>query len=834
MSKPPRPRYRHSVVGDGTTFRERGDYAPPDFVRLVEIARSRLVDVAKLGITREEGDFGGTLVELSALLGHALGVYQDQYSREAFLSTATTRRSLVRHARRLAYTPDPGLSATGFAAMTIGDGLQGVVPQGFAMASSPMGEVKAQTFETLNDLEVDAARNVALPAQRRRPATVTFSDGNTQIRLASVGLQLEPGQPALLLREPSTWLPVRILSSTEQGDETVVLVRLEPGTAEPLAAPASDYRFLAKPSLQVQLFGAGADPLQFPPDEIQKRGGYSAPGAAGAKTYGYRVTKEDGTDTYDCNDVYLDLPSSEPLVGAPVWVSMSGDAHVLQVAGQESVNVAFVRGERVSISVATPGEGNTIVMARQTQLFENNISSTTTALRLSDQSGSEVARSAIALPAPVIAGWELDAPVVPDEPNPTMLEAPLDLAADFGQMRPGSHACFAKLDGSFHQVIEVRRITKLATGRTTIEWVPVTDDPPNGWTLDNLQVLGNVARISHGETVEEILGGSDGTTPFYRFVLKKPFVTQLPSVDGGAPNVEVRVSDVAWQRVEDFHHSSAEHRHYQIEVDDQQQATVVLGDGRQGAIPPSGKKHILANYRFGLGLEGNVSAGQISRIKKSHPLVDRAFNPTATVGGAAPAELDDLQVQATQFIRTFDRAVSVQDHANVALLYPGIARAAARLTGNGLQVIVANGDGVAPVELTAAVKTYLEARRDNDLRLTVTSPVPVDIYLSLEIEYDPAHLAENVRLGVQAALLDQEPGTPGLFAFAGRLLGQAAHRSHVYDRVSAVPGVSFVRVTRFALADESTAYDLLRVTRDQWLRLEPHHLDLQLVPGGEE
>ena len=138
MSKPPRPRFRNSVIGDGGTFRDRRDYVPIDFAGFVEIGRARLAENARMNVTGEAGDFAGTLVELSALLAHGLGVYQDLYSREAFISTATTTRSLLRHARRLAYTPDPGLAAVGFAAMTVGEGLTGTVPEGFALVWTGM------------------------------------------------------------------------------------------------------------------------------------------------------------------------------------------------------------------------------------------------------------------------------------------------------------------------------------------------------------------------------------------------------------------------------------------------------------------------------------------------------------------------------------------------------------------------------------------------------------------------------------------------------------------------------------------------------------------------
>jgi len=833
MSKPPRPHYRNSVIDDGAAFRDHGDYLPLDFSGFVEIERSLLAEVAEMSVTGEEGDFADTLVELSALLGHALGVYQDLYSREAFVSTAGTPRSLVRHARRLAFTPDPGLAAEGFVALTIGENLQGTVPEGFALASSPRGEVKAQTFETLADIEVDAARNEVAPTHARTPVQLAFVARQARFRLAGVDLELEPGDPGLLVAEPSSWLPVRVVLYEEEGGETVVTVRLEPGVTVPAPAPAGNYRFLAKPATRLHLFGWNADALQFPASRIRSSGAYSSPNLTlppPSIAYGYRASTEDG-GVYNSDDVYLSAELSESLAGERIWVSRLGQAMVAEVSAEQGVTVAFIRGQIVAVSAPVVQDGD-VTLVDSPQRIENNLSATSTALRVRNSSGANLARSELALAAPLLAGWQLNESVVPDEPNPSAAVAPLDLAADFGAMRPGSHVCFSTLDGSFDQIVEIRRVVKPAPGRTEIDWVGVTVAPAGGWKLNNLRVLGNLVRVSHGETVEEILGGSDGTTPFLRFELKKPFVTQAPGVEGGEPAVEVRVNDVAWERVDDLYESTSEDRRYRVEIDDQQRAAVVFGNGRNGAVPSSGKKHIRARYRFGLGEVGNVDADQIGRVKKAHPLVESAFNPTASVGGAAPAELHDLQAQATLFIRTFDRAVSVQDHADVALLYPGITRAAARMVNGGVEVIVAAAEGEAADEVAAAVKAFLEARRDSELALTVVSPVAVDVFLSIEIEHDPAYLPENVRLDVQAVLLDDDPRRPGLFAFGGRLLGQAAHRSQVYERVSAVEGVSFMRLTRFDLADETTRYDLLRVTPAQWLRLEPQNLDLLIAPGA--
>ncbi|HYP07413.1 MAG TPA: putative baseplate assembly protein, partial [Bryobacteraceae bacterium] len=468
-------------------------------------------------------------------------------------------------------------------------------------------------------------------------------------------------------------------------------------------------------------------------------------------------------------------------------------------------------------------------METQTQLIETQISGAVTYLRLEASNGASIARSTLPMTSPILANWQFEAPVLGTEPNPAVVTAPLELDANFGDFRPGGYAVFESLDGAAQQVIEIQSLNITPEGTTEIGWAPINDPPASGWTLNNLQVFGNVARITHGESIEEILGGSDGITPFLTFELKKAPVTQVPGGSGGKPAIDVRVNEVSWTLVEDFFHSGSEDRHYRLETDEKQKVSVIFGNGRNGAIPPSGKKHITAAYRQGLGANGNTDAGSVSRIKKAHPLIERVLNPSPLLGGADPAGLTDLKRQATRFIRTFDRAVSVQDHADLALLYPGVARASARTAQAGIEVVVATADGSAPV--LADVEAFLDARRDTNLPMTVVGPDPIDFYLDVLVEHDPAYLTENIKRAVQDALLGLDPLNPGMFTFVARDFGQAAHLSEIYDRIADVQGVTFVDVTRFRIGNAAGVKDLLRVNARQWLRLPPSNLNLSAVPG---
>jgi len=110
------------------------DYLARDFVSL----RNALLDFAahrypewQLPI---EADVGSVLMETFAALGDEFSYIQDRYAREAFLETATERRSLRKKARLLDYDIHDGRSATTLLAVEVApnpgsdpDAIQGIV-----------------------------------------------------------------------------------------------------------------------------------------------------------------------------------------------------------------------------------------------------------------------------------------------------------------------------------------------------------------------------------------------------------------------------------------------------------------------------------------------------------------------------------------------------------------------------------------------------------------------------------------------------------------------------------------------------------------------------------
>jgi len=126
----------------------------------------------------------------------------------------------------------------------------------------------------------------------------------------------------------------------------------------------------------------------------------------------------------------------------------------------------------------------------------------------------------------------------------------------------------------------------------------------------------NVARATHGETVEEVLGSGDATQPHQRFVLKQSprAHVSVPTSSGTESTLRLRVNDLLWHEVPTLYRRGPQERVFVTRTSDDGQTTIQFGDGRAGVRLPTGSANMRAEYRKGIGLEGNLTAGQLSQL----------------------------------------------------------------------------------------------------------------------------------------------------------------------------------------------------------------------------
>jgi hypothetical protein len=841
MSRPPYPHPAESTGREQTGDLNRLDYLPLEYADLLalqeELAVKRLGrPLPELQGAVEEADIARTFMELSALVGHVLSVYQRHYAGEAFISTAKAPSSLVRHAHRLAYDPDPGVAASGYVILFAKELVGGSVAARLPLASVPLGEIKAQDYETREDVVVDAVLNELVPLRAQKP--VQIAPDAQELRLEGVGHGLETGDTVALLGP--RWGGFVLKDVTEDLGQEVTTIRLSDnvgGSSFEVADIEPRPTLLAHPARTLRPFGVNADPAVFPPDKLKAATG-SKP--AVFPKYWYDVRRADETG-YVAADVYLSEQIGQTLADEYVLRSTGSDFTVLQVTAEvvaavtinREVEEPFTTQNVKLVPQTLGGFESSLTSAVGKQVIGGHVSGTVTAIQVSDQDGP-VPRNEHPLPADWLTDWAVEVPLATSEPNPEPLGESLDLPGLLPALTPGRPLVFSDRAEQVAQVVTIQRAELVAASDLTrIWWEPVTPTPAAGWRLDDLKIFGNVARVSHGRTVEETVGGSDGVSAFQRFALGEAPLTVLQGVAGGEPELEVRVDDVLWTRVQDFADSGPDDRHYRSVTDEELVTSLVFGDGRNGAVPPAGRKNIEAVYRVGLGRAGDVEPRRLSRLKRAHPLLDRVVNVTAISGGAEPADAEAIRSQSTRWIRTFDRAVSVSDLADLALTMPGIARTASRWDqARGAVLVVATAAGEAP-PAKDAVRAFLDARRDVTVPLVLEDPVARAVQLTVNVEPDPAFLVEIVKDSVRTALYGVAEDAPGMFTFPARQLGQPAFLSEVYARLEAVPGVIGVRVDRFATDGDDTVEEVVRADVHEWLRLAPHDLSLtSFLPGS--
>ncbi|MCG6495450.1 baseplate J/gp47 family protein [Kitasatospora sp. A2-31] len=336
-------------------------------------------------------------------------------------------------------------------------------------------------------------------------------------------------------------------------------------------------------------------------------------------------------------------------------------------------------------------------------------------------------------------------------------------------------------------------------------------------------LLGNVVAASHGETTPaETLGSGDGTA-WQAFRLRRGPLTYLPDSEGMLRStLQVSVNGVRWtERDTPADAGAAEGAAFTVEhpPGDTPGTVVRFGDG--GSRPPTGRDNVVATYRCGLGSEGAVPPGGVTRLVDAVPGLRAVTNPLPAEGAADPETADGIRRNAPASLRTLGRAVSVSDHTELALAFPGIARARASTApaggeglglGTEIRLTVARADRqpLTGDHLTR-LRRYLDARRDvnQPLRIVDFTPVPADV--TVVVDLDDRYGRRPTLAAVRAALAQRTgpDGNPGHLATLG--FGEALRVSGVYAAAQAVPGVTRVVVTRLCAAGTTGGPALLDV-----------------------
>jgi hypothetical protein len=325
-----------------------------------------------------------------------------------------------------------------------------------------------------------------------------------------------------------------------------------------------------------------------------------------------------------------------------------------------------------------------------------------------------------------------------------------------------------------------------AGGRTTLIFEEALHD---SYVRDTVTIVANVVHATHGETVTEVLGGGNAATPNQRFPLKKPPLTYLSASTprGIKSTLELRVNRVSWEEIASLYLAGPDEERYTVRIDDDARADVLFGDGEHGARVPTGNANVMATYRSGIGVDGEVDARTLTLLRTIPLGIRGVTNPVPAAGAEGPEVLSNARRNAPLTVLTFERIVSLADFEDFARTFPGIGKALAdRLWVDGRDVVhltVAGATKGAPgADVLRNLIDAIAASSDG------RQPFRVEVFaqrfftLRARVVVDPRRVAAEVLAAVQGALRDA-------FSFDRREFAQSVTPSEVIAFIHTVDGV---------------------------------------------
>lgn len=815
--------------------------------------------------SRENDDFTIALIDAWSCVCDVLTFYQERIANESWLGTATERLSLVELGRLIGYRPAPGIAAAATLAFTMEDppGAPSPVasvslPLGSRVQSVPGPGETAQTFETVETIDARVVWNDLIPRQSQFSAPVK---GDTGTWLAGVATGLKVGDAIVILGDerqtgPKTELwDFRKLTSVQTdpaGDRTRVDWTPPLGSETPPGDTAkSGHKFFAMRG-RAALFGWNA-----PHPKLLPKAGESEPDwqfhlqhktiqldslqdafvvgswVALTRPYGlvelYRI--EEAVDAGRAEfaisgrgtQLTLDAAKAEDLdVFAREYRSVSVYGNSEELLFSPVPILTPVMGDWIALSglVEGLGEGRRLVVRgrrAQAMVMAKGLVLTVPedpAMTAELVAGTRV--TLLAAPAPTASSqrwiWHLRAPggfegYVEAEEGAFLYVAADETAEIFAEV---PILAGLELDDETHSAL---RLTAALTG--------AFDRPTS-------LVHANVARATHGETTQEILGDGNGARPFQSFQLKQAPLTFVSAANetGSESTVAVRVDDVLWHEVPALYGRTARERVFEIQTRDDATASVQFGDGVAGARLPTGRNNVVATYRKGIGAAGNVAAGALT-MALDRPLgLKDVFNPLPALGGEDPETLASARENAPIGTLTLGRVVSLENYRQFALGFAGIAKARAdwMWAGGAKRIVVtvaAPGGAALDVSSGGVLDNLTRALRDLGdpfVPLTVMGFRPAGFHLEGRIAVLPDHDPKIVFAAIEAALRDS-------YGFERRGFARLVASSEVLATVQQVPGVGGVDLDKLYRSKGQGSAPILHAR----LLAQP----VSLAPGGK-
>jgi uncharacterized phage protein gp47/JayE len=799
--------------------------------------------------TRQSDDDAITFIDLWAALLDLLTFYQERYANEMFLRTAQQPESLRRLARLLDYRPRPGVAALADLAFTLDAGKTVQIPVGLRVQSMPAQNQQPQTYETLQPITADARFN-RLRIYPQPTSVNPLQQGSSEAILDRLDgptflAALSANDPVVLFNDGGSDAPEeKKIAALSVRDDMVVLSWTKPIVSTQWNASTKAFKFRRT----FRLFGYNA-----PTSYMQSSTSETVPGGIL-----WTLTTTDfispGGTQLNLDSRYADLatgtqllivmsapPPPPPLPGGSgggILGEGSGGIVGDILGGLESLLAGFdpsaiFGGLPVAWGIQTFLA--TITQIGQAGLSMGGISDTVTQVTLDVSLPQSDVRQVrvLELVGDPLRFW---GNVYAD----TLATGMAYLPGRFVETQSGigievgrtiQQNAFTAGSVIELQDLDVGRSLILADNqgqslKASVQGPPQFDSPnPGAGSFGHLVVplqadalsldsgsavlLGNVTRASQGQTVlNEVVGSGDAGAKFQSFTLQRQPLTYVPSsAPGGVTSsLQLFVNQLQWTEVPEIFGQPRSAQVFSTRTTDDGKTLIQGGGGPFGAPFPTGNANVTATYRVGAGTAGRLDANALTTLLDRPPGLASVTNPLPAEGGADPDSLETIRQNAPRTVRTFDRAVSLQDFQDLITASGEVAKALATWVWDGfapaVHLTVAGQGGSTFEDLTGLGATLANARDPNH-RLLIDNYTKVPIRLAAKVWVDPARSQADVLQAATEAVLTA-------LSFDRLDLGEALHLSVIYAVLQDVSGVVAADVTAFGFKNGSIPFLLSR------------------------
>jgi len=745
-------------------------------------------------------DFGSMSLEMWAYVAEILGFYDERVANETYLGTAERRPSLRRLVGLLGHTPIAGIAGTATLAALADGAVAVTVPAGTGVRSSSFGANPPQVFETDAEKVIHPLLNSWSVAPFRRQPTVDAS--------------FFVGDSAAPEGDKKT-------GKTGSGENRVNRMLFLPdgfGLAEAElclieARPGHDFDEQVSRVTSIESFG-GSDGKS-----------YSRAALDPAIVIGEEV---------DLSTLRSRRPTQQvvPTVNEPIDTentSKSPAPALLNEGGETRLVVdgpptPFRTGDPIIVALDLGGDDPGYHFARLTSVRPAAAKVTS----IPPGTFEDAKGNLVDLPSPTIVVTELRlAPQLPsgfinpekvsfhhgmvEAGQPTnvcrMSVTPADMASSDGvpiagtvrlpRGTPAFSSLISAATSGDATVLEQRfllndaemrgalvdgRLTVAADGTARLAALDVGQLTEESYQLP-LTLFGNLLDVTRGESVRfEVLGSGDRRQANQRFKLRKKPLTYLPGAATGKSTLTVRVDGVAWREVPGFFGCGPNDQVYTVRHDDQQNTFVTFGDGVRGARATSGLENVVADYRYGAGLNA-PPAGGIRQLAGAVKGLRAVRSPLAAAQGRDPDGPDDLRTSAPKTALLLGRAVSAVDFGALTRNAPGVISATATWLWIPEQFqagVVVHYIGDAD---PATITSLLRDQADPTVPISVTQAQPIQAQMSLSVDTSPGFVAPDVAADVRTHLAE------GILNLSQAVIGGTFWTTHIFEAAAMVRGV---------------------------------------------